>query len=481
MTQLCLGFARLSSPQCKPLLKGTPSRQSARSPRDASLRVYKVFAAIIAAFALICQNAAAQTLLRDSEIEEWIRDYSFPIFRAAGLPAEGINLLLIGDNTPNAFAGGLNMGIHTGLITLADTPNQIEGVIAHETGHIKGADSARTAEAYASSGRPVYLALLLAAGAIAAGAPPEAGIGLLGLGQNIALANVLQYSQGQEAEADEAAVRYLNATGKSTAGLIEFFAKLRNPQIITAFRANPYRQTHPLANDRISALRAKAENSPYYDKKDAPEDIERLKLIQGKIKGFLWDFDDVLEEYKPDDRSDGALYARAAAYRNHDLNKSIAEIDALLTRYPNNPYFHELKGQILFENSKIEQSIPPFRTSVKHAPAEALLRINLGRALFATENEANYLEASKVLRTAVLIENDNAFGWFELSRVYGALGQRAQADLANAEYHYLTRRYGEAIRLATNASKKLPQGTPDWYRASDIIQDAKQKAKKAKR
>ncbi len=445
------------------------------------LRGLKIFAVIFATLVLNLQNASAQTLLRDSEIEEWIRDYSFPIFRAAGLPAEEINLLLIGDNTPNAFAGGFNMGIHTGLITLADTPNQIEGVIAHETGHIKGADSARTAEAYASSGRPVYLALLLAAGAIAAGAPPEAGIGLLGLGQNIALANVLQYSQGQEAEADEAAVRFLNATGNSSAGLIEFFAKLRNPQIITAFPANPYRQTHPLANDRISSLRSKAEVSPHFTKKDTAEEIERLRLIQGKIIGFMWDFEDVLNKYQKEDRSDGALYARAAAYRNHNLTKALSEIDALLKREPDNPYFHELKGQILFENSKITDSITPFRKSVSYAPAEALLRINLGRALFATENRANYPEAAKVLRSAVLIESDNAFGWFELSRVYGALGQRAQADLANAEYHYLTRQYGEAIRLATNASKKLPQGTPDWYRASDIIQDAKQKAKKAKK
>lgn len=413
--------------------------------------------------------AAAQGLLRDAEIEQFLDDYSLPIFRAAGLPADEIDILLIGDQRFNAFAGGLVMGVNSGLITISDTPSQIQGVIAHEAGHIAGGHTARSDEAMSAATRPMLLSLVLAAGAIAAGAP-DAGIGILGLGQTVGIANALKYSRGQESSADQAALTYLEKIGRSGGGLIESFQKLRNEQLIHGQRVNPYMQSHPLAVQRITALEERAKASPYFDVKDSPEEIERLRLIQAKIRGFMQDVNSTLRQYPLSDQSDAAHYARAVAYyRSTDIDRALKEIGVLLEKYPSNPYYNELKGQMLFEFGRVAESIEPHRKSVELAPGKALLLINHGRALAATENPDNVQDAVKELKAALLIEADNSFGWFELARAYGTLGKESLANLAMAEARYHEGAKPDAAKFAMRARSSFAKGTPEWRQATDII------------
>ncbi|MCA8888894.1 MAG: M48 family metallopeptidase [Parvularculaceae bacterium] len=417
----------------------------------------------------VLHAASAQTILRDVEIEEYLDDYARPIFRAAGLPADQIKILLIGDQSFNAFAGGLVMGVNTGLITFAEYPNEIEGVIAHEAGHIAGGHTARSDEAIAAATRPMLLSLVLAAGAIAAGAP-EAGIGLLGLGQNIGMANYLTFSRSQESSADQAALTYLDAVGHSGNGLIKSFEKLRNSQTLTAYQANPYLQTHPLANQRVVALQERAHQSDYFDVKDSEAEIHRLRLIQAKIFGFMQEARFTLRQYPLSDQSEAGHYARAVAYyRSTSIDKALAEIDTLLTEHPDNPYYNELKGQMLFEFGRVEDSIAPHRRSVELSPDKALLRINLARALSATEKTENLNEAVTELKAALLLESDNSFGWFELARAYGGLGEEPKADLAMAESYYHNGARPQAAQFARRAMQGLKQGTPEWRQATDII------------
>lgn len=434
-----------------------------------TLSKLKFAAAALALCAAAPQIAVAQSVLRDVEIEEFLADYSLPVFRAAGLPADQIEILIIGDQTYNAFAGGLVMGVNTGLITISDTPSQIQGVIAHEAGHIAGGHSARSDEALSAATRPMLLSLVLAAGAIAAGAP-DAGIGILGLGQTVGIANALKYSRGQESSSDQAALTYLQAIGRSGSGLIESFKKLRNEQLIHGQRVNPYLQSHPLAVQRVTALEERAKLSPYFDVKDSPEEIERLRLIQAKIRGFLQDVNSTLRQYPLSDQSDAAHYARAVAYyRSADIEKALTEIEKLLTVHPDNPFYNELKGQMLFEYGRIAESIEPHRRSVELAPGKALLLINHGRALAATGEPASINEAVKQLKAALLLEPDNSFGWFELARAYGSLENEPFADLAMAEARYHEGAKPEAAQFASRARARLKKGTPEWRQATDII------------
>ncbi len=438
------------------------------APKKRSIRKTLLSITAVVLAPALATPASAQQLLRDAEIEEFLDDYSRPVFNAAGLKAENIDILLLA-GPPNAFAGGQTMGIFTGLITTADTPNQIEGVIAHEAGHILGGHTARRDEAFSAASRPVILSLVLAAGAIAAGAP-EAGIGLLGLGQNIGLANALKYSRGQEASADQSAVTTLDNLGHSSKGLIEFFAKLRNFQVITGRRVNPYLQTHPLANARITALTERVTKSPYYDNDDSPEEIHRLRMIQAKIHGFLEEAHVTLRLYPATDESEPARYARAVAYyRAADIDKALKEIDWLLERHPENQYFHELKGQMLFEFGRVKDAVAPHQKSVELDPTEALFRINLGRALIALEDKSRMQEAVNELRSALLVERNNSFAWFELARAYGALENEPMANLATAESRYHAGAGAAAVPFARRAMARLPQGSPEWRQAADIL------------
>ncbi len=426
-------------------------------------------AASVIAIAVSASEAAAQSLLRDVEIEDWLDDYSRPLFRAAGIPADEIEILIVGDQSFNAFAGGLVMGVNTGLLTISETPNEIEGVIAHEAGHIALAHTTRSDEAYAAASRPMLLSLVLAAGAIAAGAP-DAGLGILALGQTVGIANVLKYSRSQESSADQAALTYLDAVGSSGAGLIRSFKRLSGSQIVLGQRVNPYLQSHPLALARVNALEERAQAMPNFGAQDTPEEIDRLRMIQAKILGFMQPAHFTLRQYPLSDLSDPARYARAVAYyRATEMDKALKEIDGLIDLHPDNPFFYELKGQMLFEFGRVAESIGPHRRSVDLLPDKALLRINLGRALAASEEPEELNSAVKELKAALLVEPDNSFGWFELARAYGALGKDGLADLAMAESRYNVGAKPEAAQFARRALQKLPRGTPEWRQATDIV------------
>lgn len=427
-------------------------------------------AAALAALGPLAAHAQGISLLRDAEIEQYLEDYSHPIFEAAGLHPESIEILIVNDQSMNAFAGGRYMGVNTGMITFVETPNELEAVIAHEAGHLKANHTTRVQEAAANAGAPMLLSLLLAAGAIAAGAP-DAGVGILGLGQTVGTANFLKYSRSQESTADQLSITFLNEIGHSSKGAIDLWSRVRNYQIITGARINPYLQTHPLANTRLSALKTRTENSPYYEQKDSPEEIHRLRLIQAKIKGFLEDPNTVLRDYPLSDQSEPAHYARSVAYyRYSDIEKALKEVRTLTEAHPDNPYYHELEGQILFEYGRTDEAIAPHRKSAELAPGNALFRINLGRALLANGGPEQLKEAEKELKRATALERDNSFAWFELARVYGAQGNEALANLATAESKFHAGAKPDANQFARRAmALGIPRGTPEWRQAADII------------
>jgi predicted Zn-dependent protease len=439
-------------------------------------------AAALACAALSVVPASAQSLLRDAEIEAWMRDQTYPLLEAAGVPAAGIEFLLVGDPSFNAFAGPGVIGMNTGTFILSETPNEIEGVLAHEVGHLAGAHVVRGQEAMARAGRPALLSLVLGAALIAAGAPPEAGMGAIGLGQSVGLSNYLAFSRGQESAADQAGLTYLEAVGSSGEGLVTTFQRLSNRQLLTSRRIDPYMQTHPLGAARVTALRDRASGLSHYEEEDSEEEVMRLRMIQAKINGFMDAPYTTLRRYPLSDQSAPARYARAVAYyRMSDLDQATREIDRLIEEQPDNPYFAELKGQMLFEHGQVRESVEPHRRSTELAPTEPLLRINLARALVATEDEAHVEEAIGLLRVALDQEPENGFGWTELARAQARLGNETLASLAQAEAYYAYRDLPSAHRFATRAAEALQAGSPEHQQALDILNVTEDAARRARR
>jgi len=411
------------------------------------LRGLKISVLALSCAFLPIMQANAQSLLRDTEIEETLEEFTVPILRAAGLSPRSVDIYLVNDPSLNAFVTrGQNIFLHSGLILEAENPNQLKGVIAHEAGHIVGSHIVRSDY----GNRSAYGSMLIAAGlGIAAILAGEGGAGALILGGSTQFGTleVLSYSRVNESAADQYAANFMERTGQSGMGLIAFFEKFR-----------------------IDALRERVAESPYTDVKDPPADQHDHEMMKAKLRGFLEGPQLVFSRYPLSDQSQYARYARSVAhFKSADLKNAIKEIDSLIAEEPENPYFHELKAQILYESGQGTDALPSARRALELKPDAPLLKIALAQSLLETRDTPNVDEAITLLKSALQSERDNSFAWYLLSTAHGEQGNDALAKYASAERFYAIGDIQRARSFAQRAQDDLPRNEPQWRRASDII------------
>jgi len=445
---------------------GTPLRR---------LRVAVGLLATVSALALAPAPVAAQddggvSIIRDTEIEAILRQDCDPIFVAAGLTPQNVQIHIVGDKELNAFsAAGQQVFLNTGLIIETKSPNQLIGVIAHETGHIAGGHIARSGEMGRSGIAPLILGMGLGILAAIAGAP-DAAAGLIYSSSYFAQLSVLGYSRVQESAADQAAVTYLEKSGQSGEGLVEFFNNFRYQEVFSDEKKYPFFRDHPLSDDRIEALTARVSAQPHFHAVDSPEAIAKHEIMKAKLEAFLNAPQQTFIQYPETNTSFPARYARAIAYyRELETDKAIRAIDALIADQPNNPYLWELKGQVYFEAGKPKEAEPAHRRSVELKPDAPLLRINLGQTLVAMEDKTKLDEAISEINRALTEEPDNALGWRLLSEAYDAKGEAGRARLATAEQNFYLGQMKDARTFALRARDLLKKDTPEWRRATDIV------------
>jgi predicted Zn-dependent protease len=428
---------------------------------------------IIVSGVSVPQVARAQdggpSLIRDTEIEEILHHDADPIFAAAGLDPRNVRILIVGDKSLNAFATqGLQMGLNTGLILQTENPNQLRGVIAHETGHLAGGHPIRSDEMMRAGLKPMILTMGLGILAALAGSP-DGGAALIANSQYAGALGALGYSREQESRADQAGAGFLEATGQSGRGLVEFFDNFRYQEVFDQARRFAYFRSHPLSSERIEVLRSRVERQPHFTAVDTPEDIAQHEVMKAKLEGFL-NPQVALMKYKETDASFPARYARAIAYyQMKDPDRALKLIDDLITDNPDNPYLWELKGQVLFEFNRIAQAEEPQRKSVQLKPDAALLRVNLGQTLINLNDPAKVEEGVKELKRSLLNEPDNTVAWRLLAQAYDKQKKDGEARLATAEQYFSLGAVREARVFAMRARELLTKNTPDWRRATDIV------------
>lgn len=421
--------------------------------------------------------AAAQSVLRDAETEAFFQDMAAPIVAAAGFNPRTIDLVLLNDPSINAFvAGGQAVYIHSGLISAADNAQEVQGVFAHELGHITGGHVIRGDEGGKPATGITILSLLLGAAAAAAGSA-DAGIGIMMAGQQAALGKYLAFSRAQESSADAASVQFLTKAGISGKGSVDFFKKLQNMEFRYGFKRDAdaeFYSTHPMTADRLTTLQDAFSQDPAWTKPVDPALQARFLRVKAKLVGYLAEPSATLAAYPEWMQDAPAHLARAYAFHKEALmDKALAETDALLKIDPSDPYALELKGQVLLESGKPNEALEPLRRASELTRNTPLIATTLGHALLATEDKANFAEAERVLRTAVARDRDNPFAWYQLGVVYEAQGDIPRARLASAEQQLGDLRLPEALRSAEAAEGALPKGSPDWLRAQDIAMSAR--------
>jgi predicted Zn-dependent protease len=415
-------------------------------------------------------------IIRDTEIEQLMRDYATPILKAAGLAKQNVKVVVLNNRSFNAFVmDGRHIFVHAGALFDAKTPNEVIGVFAHETGHMAGGHLQRLREQLASAQTASIIALLAGIGALAAGSRAGSGAADIGVAaimapQSAIQRSLLAYVRTQEDQADHAGLKFLAATHQSPRGMVELFKRLSNENLFASKYVDPYLQTHPMPADRVAALETQARASPYWDRKDSPELQMRHDMMRAKLSGFLENPGTVARRYPLSDTSLPARYARAiSAYRHSDLRQAIAQIDTLIHAQPNNPYFYELKGQALLEGGRPAEAIAPLRQAAQLSHSAPLIDVLLAQALNASGNKANAEEAVGLLRRAVDRDPDVPGAYMQLAMAYGRKGDLANADLASAQAAFTRGDLVTARQLAARAKTRLPVGSPAWVRADDIV------------
>jgi predicted Zn-dependent protease len=421
------------------------------------------------------QGGGGPPIIRDAEIEQLLREYTQPILKAAGLAQQNVHVVIINDRSFNAFvADGHRIFINSGALMQAKTPNEVIGVLAHESGHIAGGHLARMREQMANASTESLVAMLLGIGALVAGARSggsgaDVGMAAMTLPQGMIQSTMLAYIRTQEEQADKAGVKFLTATGQSPKGMYDTFKRLGDELLYQSRYIDPYLQTHPMPKERVAALEELVKTSPYWDKKDSPELQHRHDMMRAKLFGYMDRSEISGNRYPASDQSLPARYARAiAASRFSDSRAATAQIDALIEAQPQNPYFHEVKGQTLLEGGKPAEAIAPLRRAVQLAPNPALIQILLGRALVESNDRAHLEEAVSVLEASVLHDPDSPEAYAQLAIAYGRKGDLARADLSSAQSALMRGDIKAARMLAARAKERFPVGSPGWVKADDL-------------
>ncbi len=427
-------------------------------------------------------QAKGPPVLRDTETEQLLREYTRPILRVAGLEKQNIQMVIVNEGSFNAFvADGRRIFVNYGAILQSETPNQIIGVLAHETGHLAGGHLSKLREQLANAQTQMIIAMLLGAGAMAVGSTrgsgsagnnglANAGAAALAGPQEMIRRTLLSYQRQQEENADRAGVKFLTATQQSPKGMYETFKRFTSESLFAARGADPYLQSHPMPAERVASLQEFASASPYWDKKDDPALQLRHDMVRAKISAFMERPETVYRRYPLTNDSLPARYARAiSTYLHGDLRSALTQIDALIQVQPNNAYFYEVRGQALLEGGKPAEAIPALRKAVALSNNAPLIEMLLGQALVGSDNKAYTDDAVRILRAAVAREPEAVLGYMQLAMAYGRKGDYAEADLASAQAAYLRGDNKTARELATRAKTRFAVGTPGWVKADDIV------------
>ncbi|MEO3385725.1 M48 family metalloprotease [Mesorhizobium sp. CAU 1741] len=426
------------------------------------------------------QQALAQrgvSVVRDAEIEALVRDYARPVLEAAGLGRSGIEIVLVSDNSFNAFVAGRRIFINTGALMTADTPNEIIGVLAHEAGHIAGGHQQRLRQQLETAQTMAVISTILGVGAAAAGAMTgedglaRGGTAMMSGGMEAARRSLLSYQRGEEATADRSAITYLERTGQSARGMLTTFERFADSMALSGNRTDPYQISHPMPRERIANLETLARSSRFFDRKDPPELQLRHDMMRAKIVAYTQGHMAASRLFRDAPRSLPALYADAiGTFLSGNARAAVAKIDALVAAHPRNAYLHEMRGEILMRGGSAADAADAFARAMRlEAAPSGLIQIGYGQALLASGTPGAAQKAVVELQTGLSRTREYAAGYRYLAQAHAQLGNIGEAELATAEGHFHSGSYRDAKVFAARAQQKMPRGSPSWLRAQDII------------
>jgi predicted Zn-dependent protease len=414
-----------------------------------------VFIFIIAFSSLYSFESQAAGIISDEEVETVVKEIAKPILMAANVSPEEINFYIVLDPDVNAFVyGGRNIFINTGLITLFNDPDVLKGVIAHELGHITGGHIARREEQIKRLFPQFVFTNLLGVAALLGGSG-ELGSAILSGSSHGLERSMLRHSRENESSADQAAFQYLQRSHNSNAGLLKLLQYFQS-QKRHFDQLTPYASTHPIDKERISAVKLNVANVPNnYHSSD--KEKKQYSMIVAKLRGFIESTGNVLKYNQKDLDPTARQYELAVAlFRKPDLKAALAKINELILEEPKNPYFQELKGQMLFENGYIREAAAAYKIATELLPNSYLIKSEYAVALIndvSSKNNGDMQIALKILQYVAHKQPNSPLVYRNLAIAYGKLGNLGYSNLMLAEEAILLQNYVEAKKFIYNSKK----------------------------
>ena len=426
-------------------------------------------------FWLMASAAQAQGLLRDADLEYGLQQVATPVLRAAGLNPAQVKVLVVNDNSLNAFVVGQDaIFVHYGLINKLASAEMLQAVLAHEAAHITNGHITRRMTNLKSARTATGLGLALAAAAAAAGGSEVAGGIALGVSSS-AQRSFFAHTRAEESSADQSAIRYLKSAGVAPSAMQDVLEIFRGQEALSASRQDPYARSHPLSRDRIRAVEGYV--TAYGESGSVnPEAAYWFSRLQGKLSAYTRNPKWTLQRLDDTPYKDVRLLREAVAeHRQSRTKQALAAIDGAIALRPNDPFLHDMRGQILIETRNFDAAASAYERAAQLAPNDALVLAGYGRALLAsgkTNSALAVLERSRSrdFRDASMLR--------DLSVAYAKTGQQGMAALVTAERYALAGRLDDAGIHAKRATDMLSEGSGPWQRAQDVLIASERAAKK---
>ena len=383
------------------------------------------------------------------------------------------DLLLVRDRSVNAFAlpGGY-MGVHTGLIAVVSSADELAAVLAHELSHVTQRHISRLMTKQQQQTPWVIGAMIL--GALAASKSPDAANAAIVGGQALAAQGHLKFSRDMEREADRVGFGVMTQAGFEGQGVSGMFEKLQQAARLNDNGAYPYLRSHPLTTERIAEARARLQTGePAGQSRKAQSALEpqfhammsaRARVLGSPgvddLRSMLAEGQRASTESVPNEKLPvlaGRLYGGAlAASRLREETVAFA----LLTRLKSVAV--QTTGAVRAANllaieletaaGRPGEAVGAVKFSQGYTRAELLIG---GRAMLASGQIAGLAD---VLQTWVVTHPKDAQAWQMLSEVWSRQGEAVRSIRADAESRVAQLDYPAALDRLKAAQDMLRFG-----------------------
>ena len=418
---------------------------------------------------LIRQMRAYELLNEDPLISDFFSDMGYNLAASSDQPEAAFTFVVLDQPIINAFAapGGV-IALYSGLILLAETQDEVAGVLSHEIAHITQLHMYR---AFEKAKTMNILAMLAMLGLIlASGGNGEVIQGAVMGSQAIAAQAQINFTRHNEVEADRVGIRTLSAAGYDPQGMADFFDKMGKKSRASGEGPPEFLRTHPVSVNRIAEAKSRIQNLPPVE----ADEGRQFYIVQARLRALLEDdpkkaiayFKNELKKPLTDARRNGNLYGLAiATQKNADYDKAGAILSDLLEKEPWRLAFQLQMANLQRKSGHPQKAIDGLADLYHSFPGNQAIALEYGKALLDQPDPKLAETASEVLRQQLVTRKNDPALYALYAQAANIAGDEVRSTEAIAESYYQRGGTEEAITQLESLERRSDL---DYYQRARV-------------